>query len=80
MYIAKQNESKKSIRNISNVLFFIGAIIGIGIAGNCDAYQNYQMSKVLIYSIITAICFLPYLLIFIHEDSEEEEEHDKAKM
>ena len=71
---------KKSVRNISNVLFFIGAIIGIGIAGNCDVYPDYTMSKALIYSIISAICFLPYILIFIHEDSEEEKEHDKAKI
>ena len=65
---------KKSVRNVSNVLFFIGAIIGVGIAGNCDTYQNYPMSKALIYSIISAICFVPYMLIFIHEDNEEEEE------
>ena len=59
---------KKSVRNVSKVLSFIGAIIAVGTAGNCDAYKNYPVSKVLIYSIISAICFLPYLFIFINED------------
>lgn len=62
---------KKWVRTTSKVLFFIGACITFGIAGNCDAYHNYSMSKVLIYSIVSALCLLPYFLIFIHESEDD---------
>ena len=63
---------KKWVRTASKVLFFIGVCITFGIAGNCDAYPDYPIGKVLIYALISAICFLPYLLIFINEESEDE--------
>ena len=58
---------KKWVRTLAKSLFFIGAFIVFGLAGNCDAYPNYPIAKVLIYSMISAVLCLPYLLIFIHE-------------
>lgn len=63
---------KKWVRTLAKILFIIGAFIVFGIAGNCDAYPNYPISKVLIYLSISVGLFLPYLLIFIHEGSEED--------
>ena len=63
---------KKWVRTIAKALFVIGGFIVFGIAGNCDAYPNYPISKVLIYSIISAVLCLPYVLIFIHEWSEDD--------
>ena len=63
---------KKWVRTLSKILFFVGVCLVAGIAGNCDAYPNYPITKVLIYSIISAVCFFPYLLIFIHEGSEDD--------
>lgn len=63
---------KKWVRRLSKALFFVGVCVVFGLAGNCDAYPNYPIYKVLIYSIISAVLFLPYLLIFIHEGSEDD--------
>lgn len=63
---------KKWVRTLAKLLFFVGVCLVAGIAGNCDAYPNYPIYKVFIYSIISAVCFFPYLLIFIHEESEED--------
>lgn len=63
---------KKWVRTVSKVLFFIGALVAFSLAGKCDMYPNYPMSKVFIYALVSVICFLPYFLIFIHEESEDE--------
>ncbi len=65
---------KKGVRTLAKSLFVMGAFIFFGLAGNCDAYPNYPITKVLIYSIISAVLCLPYLLIFIHEEIDYVEE------
>ena len=62
---------KKWVRTLAKTLFIIGAFVMFGLAGNCEVYPNYPMSKVLIYSCISAICFLPYLLIFAYESEDD---------
>lgn len=61
---------KKWVRNVAKVLFFVGVCVVVGLAGNCDAYPNFPITKVLIYALVSAICFLPYLLIFIYESED----------
>lgn len=63
---------KKWCKTLSKMLLFIGALVAFSLAGKCDMYPNYPMSKVLIYSIVSALCFLPYMLIFIYEESEDD--------
>lgn len=63
---------KKGVRTLAKSLFVMGMFVAFGIAGNCDAYPNYPISKVLIYSIISAVLCLPDLVIFIHDGNEED--------
>lgn len=58
---------KKSVRNIAYTLFAIGLLISTGLASNSEINS---LSTILIYSAISIILSLPYVLIFIHDLKE----------
>ena len=70
---------KKWVRTLSKLLLFIGVCVVFGLAGNCDLYPTFPMKKVLIYTLISIVLFLPYFFIFIH-DIDEDVKNDKTKI
>ena len=59
---------KKSVRNIAFTLFAIGLLISTGLASNSEINS---LSTILIYSTISMVLSVPYMLIFINELKEQ---------
>ena len=61
---------KKYVRNISFISFIIGLLMLTGLASNSEINS---LSAILIYSTISMVLSVPYMLIFINELKEVKE-------